>query len=360
MIESKVIGLRKVDTNMNEIKQYRDIALPALDDSQKGSIMQATNIVSAYSGEEFEQFILEWLKYCKKKLTEDTTLSRVGGTGDDGIDIFENTKGEISYYQCKRYNTSLTLSQFTDIIIKVLWHSFTSKIARPNNLYIIAFKGVNGKVAPLLGVDKEQDLKQHLIEDAKNALKRLRIQEDSIGFAQYLNEINDYRFIHKIALDDIIKEYCMSPYVLFRFISSSPSRIQRQYIPKEDYEEKAFYKQIKSIATHNKKRVLLSAKEQYYSALCLEETDKYLYGNNDEFSKLEKEVSSNISTVINKHFDDMFERYNAIIDRAMTATANNVSLDYSLHIVCADDKAGICHKFVNEDKLSWEKEDDDE
>lgn len=345
---------------MDIIKQYKDIVLPALDDSHKGSIMQATNIVGAYNGEEFEQFILEWLKYCRNKLTADTSLSRVGGTGDDGIDIFENTKGEISYYQCKRYNNALTLPQFTDIIIKVLWHSFTSEIVKPNNLYIIAFKGVNGKVAPLLGVDKEQELKQHLIKDAKNALNRLKIQKDSKEFIQYLNKISDYGFIQKIDLDEIVKEYCTSAYGVFRFVSSSPSKIQRQLIQKKDYEEEAFYKQIESITPHNKKRVLLSAKEQYYSALCLEETDKYLYGNNDEFSKLEKEVSSNISTVTNKHFEDLFERYNAIIDRAMMTTANNVSLDYSLHIVCADDKAGICHKFVNEDKLSWEKEDDDE
>lgn len=55
---------------MENIKQYNEIAFPLLNDSQKAPITQATNIVASYSGEEFENFILEWLKYCCKKINE--------------------------------------------------------------------------------------------------------------------------------------------------------------------------------------------------------------------------------------------------------------------------------------------------
>ena len=345
---------------MNKIKQYNDILLPSLTEDQKGPLVQATNLVSAYSAEDFESFILEWLKYCQKKLTKDTIIGKVGGTGDDGIDIYENTNGAITYYQCKRYHSLLTLPQITDIIIKVLWHAFKNDIAAPNNLFIIAFKGINQKALSLLSREKTAELKLHLINSMTEALKRLNINEDNAVFKKYLTTISDYGFIKKIDLDEIVKDYCLSEYVSFRFVSSNPSRLQRILVSKGEYQDEPFYKQMKAIASRNKTRVLLEAKEQYYSALCLKETDRFLYGNNDEFNKLEKEVSSNIFPLTNKRFDDLFERYNAIIEKAMSTTANNVSLDYSLHIVCADDKAGICHKFVNEDKLSWEKEDDDE
>ena len=40
---------------MDPIKQYDDISFPKLNKNQKASINIATNTVSGYSGEEFEQ-----------------------------------------------------------------------------------------------------------------------------------------------------------------------------------------------------------------------------------------------------------------------------------------------------------------
>lgn len=343
---------------MENIKQYNEIAFPLLNDSQKAPITQATNIVASYSGEEFENFILEWLKYCCKKINESTVIGRIGGTGDNGIDIYENTNGKISYYQCKRYTSALTRPQFIEIIIKVLWHCFKSDIEKPEKLYIIAFKGVNGQVLPLLAKNQMATLKDSIITGAPKALSDLKFSDDAEPFISYLKKITDYSFVEKIDLDDIVKEYCLSEYKMFRFITTSPSHITRKEIQKGNYEENIFYKQLANIVTRNKNKVLLKAKEQYYSALCLEETDKYLLGSNAEFKKLEQEVSSNIDPVRNQHFDDMFNRYNQIVASAMATLTSNVALDYSLHMVQADDKVGICHKFVNENTLSWEEEDE--
>lgn len=343
---------------MGNIKQYNEIAFPKLTDSQKAPMIQATNIVASYSGEEFESFILEWLKFCGKKINDSTVIGRIGGTGDNGIDIYENTNGKVSYYQCKRYKSALTLPQFIEIVIKVLWHCFKSDIEKPEKLYIIAFSGVNSVVLPLLAKDKIATLKDSIIAGAPKALSDLKISDDAEPFILYLDNITDYGFIEKIDLDDIVKEYCLSEYKMFRFISTSPSHITRKAVQIENYEENIFYKQLAIIVTRNKNKVLLKAKEQYYSALCLEETDRYLFGNNNEFKKLEQEVSSNIDPVRNEHFDDMFDRYNKIASSAMSTLTSNIALDYSLHMIKADDKVGICHKFVNENTLSWEKEDE--
>lgn len=342
---------------MNNIKQYAEIVLPKLNDSQKAGIAQATNTVGSYSGEEFEEFVLERLKFCRKKINENTIIGRVGGTGDMGIDIYENTNGKISYYQCKRYNAALNLPDFVNIVVKILWHCYNLQIKQPNKLYVIAYKGVKSQVMDLLGKDNYNDLKTTIINDAGKALSRMHITNNDGDFIKFLEAITDFNFIEKIDFDTIVTEYCLSPYASIRFINTSPSNIKRQEAKKENYSEHAFYKQLSKIVTKNKDRILLRAKEQYYSALCLEETDKYLFGNNDEFLKLVKEVASNIEPVRNQHFDDMFARFNEIILSAMHTLTTNIALDYNLHIIEADDKAGVCHKLVEMNELFWDKED---
>lgn len=340
----------------NPIKQFNEIVLPNLDESQKTDFGRATNIISSYSGEEFENFILEWLKYCRKKLQPNTYISRIGGTGDNGIDIYENTDGEATYYQCKRYTHALTFPQVRQIIIKVLWHAFKQHIDSPSNLYIIVFKGINYLASS--GLSDKQKLKESLLKNYKTDLASIDIIDDNSGFYEYLDAINDLTFIKKIDLDDIVKEYCMSDYAVFRFVTTKDVHLDRIKVPQRTYDADPFIVQLNKIIQRHKTRIIQSAKEQYYSAICLEETDKYLYGSNQEFLKLKKEVSTTIDIIRNRHFEDMQERYLSIIESAHKTDAFNVSLQYNLHMVSAQDKAGICHVMVNEGELSWEEEDE--
>ena len=347
----------EIGDNMdNPIKQFNEIVFPNLDESQKADFNRATNVISSYSGEEFENFILEWLKYCRNKLQANTLISRIGGTGDNGIDIFENTDGRITYYQCKKYTHALTFPQVRQIIIKVLWHTFKEHIDSPYELYIIAFKGINGPAAR--GFSDKHKLKESLLKNCYSDLKSIDIIDDYTGFYEYLDALNDLNFIKKIDLDDIVKEYCMSDYAVFRFVTTKDIRLNRIQAPQRVYDADPFILQLNTIIHRHKQKVIQNAKEQYYSAICLEETDKYLYGSNQEFLKLKKEVSTTIDIIRSRHFDDMQERYLSILETAYNTDASNVSLQYNLHMVSAQDKAGICHVMVNEGELSWEEEDE--
>lgn len=169
---------------MEAIKQFEHINLPKLNKSQKTSINIATNIVSGYSGEEFEQFVLEWLKYCRKKIEKGSVLGRIGGTNDYGIDIYEKNGDEVYYYQCKRYSKQLTEPQTREIIVKVLWHAFKLRIEKPNELEIIAFKGFNKKTLSLFG--NKLKLKDNVIENINESLKDINIKEDTTEFVEYV------------------------------------------------------------------------------------------------------------------------------------------------------------------------------
>lgn len=150
----------------------------------------------------------------------------------------------------------------------------------------------------------------------------------------------------------------MSEYSQFRFFTNTKIEIKRVVLPKGDYSQEKFYKQLFNVVTAKKERALLMAKEQYYSALCLEETDRYLYGTDEEFLKLKEEVSSVIEPARQKNYNSLSERHLAIIESAMMTIPSSVALDYDLHIVTNKDKAGVCHIMVNEGSLSWEKEDE--
>lgn len=341
---------------MNPIKQYDEIALPKLNKSQKASINIATNIVSNYLGEEFEQFILEWLKYCRKKIDKGSVLGRIGGTGDYGIDIYERNADKVTYYQCKRYSKQLTEPQTREIIVKVLWHAFNQRIEKPNKLVIIAFKGFNKKALTLLG-DKVK-LKESVIQNIDASLEDINVKDDSAVFVEYIKNLSSFDFITRIDIDTIVTEYCLSEYCQFRFLSGTKVEVKRVVLPKGEYTQEKFCKELMNIATTKKERVLLTAKDQYYSALCLEETDRYLYGSDDEFLKFKEEVSSVIEPARQRNYDSLSDRHLAIIESAMGTIPSNVALDYDLHIVSNKDKAGVCHIMVNEGNLSWEKEDE--
>ncbi len=341
---------------MKPIKQYNEIALPKLDKNQKASINIATNIVSNYSGEEFEQFILEWLKYCCKKIDNGSVLGRIGGTGDYGIDIYEKTNDIVTYYQCKRYSKPLTEPQTREIIVKVLWHAFNQRIEKPNKLVIIAFKGFNKKTLTLLG--NRVKLKESVIQNADETLKDINVNDNSAFFIEYINNLDSFDFITTIDIDTIVAEYCLSKYCQFRFLSGAKVEVERVILPKGEYSKEKFCKELMNITTTKKERVLLTAKDQYYSALCLEETDRYLYGLDEEFLKFKEEVSSVIEPARQRNYDSLSDRHLAIIESAMSTNPSNVALDYDLHIVTNKDKAGVCHIMVNEGTLSWENEDE--
>lgn len=341
---------------MDPIKQYDDISFPKLKKNQKALINIATNTVSGYSGEEFEQFILEWLKYCCKKIDKGSVLGRIGGTGDYGIDIYEKNSNKVSYYQCKRYSKSLTEPQTREIIVKVLWHAYKKNIEMPDELVIISFNGFNKKTLALLG--NKMELKKNVIENIDVTLKAMGIEDDSSDFAEYVSELDSFDFIRNIDVDTIVKEYCLSEYCQFRFLSGAKIEIKKAVLPTGDYSQEKFCRELTNITKTKKERVLLAAKEQYYSALCLEETDRYLYGSDDEFLKFKEEVSSVIEPARQKTYDNLAERHLAIIESAMSTVPSNVALDYDLHIVTNKDKAGVCHIMVNEGNLSWESEDE--
>lgn len=329
---------------------FEEIVAPALTEEHKIEYNNAFSTIRTFSGEEFESLVLEWLKYGKNALSPSSFIARVGGTGDKGIDIYYAKDGLTYYYQCKQYNQQLTLPEVEEIIVKILWHSFLKEIPEPTNIFIIAANSVNIKAAKMLS--EISALKDDVIENLEKILLRFVIEKPDPDFALYVNSIN-FDIVKKIDIEEIIKSYYNSEYGKLRF-KAAPKRIKRVEITQENYADEEFHKQLLEIAPkEHQLSILNTAKGNYYSALCLKETDKYLFGNNVEFERLKEEIFQTIESLTYSTYSNDLERYSRIILESAKANTSFSLLDRELNIVENSDKKGVCHILVNENKIVW-------
>lgn len=102
-----------------QVIDYDNISIPKIKKSNRIPENQIIEYISSYSGNEFEMFIFEWLKFCKKDLTKNSLLFRIGGAGDKGVDIYYKENDQIVYYQAKQYNRQLLHSDVLEIVTKI-------------------------------------------------------------------------------------------------------------------------------------------------------------------------------------------------------------------------------------------------
>ena len=335
------------------------IKLPKLSEEEKiGS--SPTKQVEAMGDEEFESFVLEWLKFCRFK-DANFQLYRVGGTNDHGLDlIICNEKEEIAY-QCKHYSKKLNKSIIRDIIIKILWYYFKdfNQQKYPAFIFIIALNDFSIEGARYLS-DHEAMCKD-CCNSYVNALDNediTRTKKDEDAFKNYLISF-DYKTVSHILLSTIVAEYYKSEYGFLRF-RKEPVTFSRVRINKSEYEP-IFVKQVDQslneshLSIEDKQKYIELAKSDFYSAISLKETCFYLFGNYDEFMFLEKEIADYLFQRQFDTFKDNFSRMNCLLSDIGGFSLESSFLNYSLHMVTYADKKGTCHLVVNDGKFFWYK-----
>ena len=82
-------------------------------------------LVRAYDSTEWEVFIAEWQKGLKNYVS----VKRLGGAGDHGRDVIglvgpQGCNGIWDNYQCKHYETPLSVPQACEDAGKIIFHAF--------------------------------------------------------------------------------------------------------------------------------------------------------------------------------------------------------------------------------------------
>lgn len=346
-------------TNVKNVISLNSIIAPKIKKQNRIEVNRMTQTLLAYSGDEFEMFLFEWLKYCKKVLDDKSLLYRLGGPGDKGVDIYYKNNKETIYYQAKQYNRQLSKQDIIDISVKIFWYEHLGEVDTPTKIYIISSKGLTNATLKL--IKSKEELKKVIIENAEQSLKNYKINYTSVDLTNFIEslKIQDYSKIENIDINDIVLEYYNSDIGSIRFYKQQPFRYTRPLIT-PPCEEDRFYVQIsKLFENHPKKsQALSSAKENYYSCLSLKETDKYLFGNNDEFEIAKKEIFDGVEMLFYNNDSD-FDRYIKCLQNVVQIRdCSSLLGENELNIINNSDKKGMCHYLVNEKILNWESHDE--
>ena len=87
----------KIMANIKTTISTNSITAPKIRKQDKIEANRMTQTLLSYSGDEFEMFLFEWLKYCRKVLDDKSLLYRMGGSGDKGVDIYYKNDKETIY-----------------------------------------------------------------------------------------------------------------------------------------------------------------------------------------------------------------------------------------------------------------------
>lgn len=335
--------------------QFNKITIPKIKRENRIPESKMINYISTFSGNEFEMFIFEWLKFCKKDIDENSLLFRIGGTGDKGVDIYYKNCNKTIYYQAKQYNHQLALHEIVDIVVKIFWYVKSGQLDSPDVINIVSSQGITSKTNGV--IVNSIKLKESIIQGVEKSLDRLSIkyeQKNLESFIEYLKEL-DFSMIKILSIDEIIYDYYQSNLGTVRFYKQEPFRI-RIPVKRESYDEEEFVKQIKSIFQESKQqiKIISDAKDNYYNCLCLKETDKYLFGNNKEFEIAKEEVYEGVNMVFYNDDEDIQHFVDCLKQATNTNISSSVLGTSGLNIADNSDKKGICHMLVNDGRLKWE------
>ena len=300
-------------------------------------------------------FIFEWLKFCKKDIDENSLIFRIGGTGDKGVDIYYKNSNKTIYYQAKQYNHQLALNEIVDIVVKIFWYVKAGQLDSPDIINIVSSKGITSKTNSV--ISNISKLKETIIQGAEKSLNRISLKHKPIelaSFVEYLSHL-DFSMVKIISIDEIVYDYYQSNLGTVRFYKQEPFRIRLQ-INRDSYDEEEFIKQIKHIFQESKQqnKIISDAKDNYYSCLCLKETDKYLFGNNEEFELAKEDVFQGVNMVFYTEDEDK-QNFVECLKQATNITISSSVLGVAgLNLTDNSDKKGLCHMLVNDGRLKWE------
>lgn len=339
---------------------FNNIVIPKIKKINRIPESKMVEELTTYSGNDFEMFIFEWLRFCKKEINSNSLLFRIGGTGDKGIDIYYKNNNKVVYYQAKQYNHQLTLHEIIDIVSKIMWYVYKGQIDNPDKIYIVSSKGITPNTIKVLKNGNE--LLNEVLKQIPQSLKRNNISYEKKELPDFLTFLNkqNLNMVKNIDVNEIVYDYYKSELGPVRFYKQEPFRF-RIKIKKEDYNKEKFVSEIEKVFKNSKRKtdIISDAKDNYYSCLCLKETDKYLFGNNEEFELAKEDLYQAVNMLFYNNLSSQ-DSYINCLNKATQANINNSVLgEVGLNIINNSDKKGLCHYLVNEDKLKWEMDNEE-
>jgi hypothetical protein len=346
-------------------------ALMTSSEFENGPKIDPISIIITYSGEQWEEFIEEWVH----SLTSDyLRVMRPTGPGDKGLDIVgfvdsDELLGVWDNYQCKHYGKTLGFSDIAGEIGKILWYSFSGVYAAPRACKFVAPRGPSTRLALLMANAK--NLRAKIVEDWNKSVatkitkaKKIDLTGEFIGYVEEF----DFGIFSVTEPRAIIEAHRITPYHIGRFGGGLPPRPATKHPPESIAEQEHTYtkklfdayseytetdiQDEKSLSGHKDlKQHFSRSREAFYHAesLRLFVRDKTEPGT---FASFQDEVFEGVVDTCDRLHSDGYARVTSVTDRAQSLSLDAHPLNKSAF---AKDRKGICHQLANDGKLTWKK-----
>lgn len=316
----------------------------------------------------FEELVGEWAHgYLSRK---DTSVYRLGGSGDKGRDVCVKFKdGKIDVYQCKHYEKPLTPSAYVIEFGKLIYYTWDPDgYTMPENYYIVASNGIGVSLLDL--INDSEKLRQYIIDAWAKKCEKQITKEKSIklhgDLLRHLQKF-DLSIIKYLSPQDLIEQYSKTIYFKFRFGGG----IRKRPYPKTPMVKPSevnipFVKSLldmysdilnrplgtlQNFLDENSKysRHFIREREAYYTADSLRRFLRDEYIDDRVFDKFESEIERGVIDTFEEDYLSKFDRV-----KEVTKAARNLSvITPDIPEILPSDKSGTCHILVEKGVFDW-------
>lgn len=323
--------------------------------------------------DEFERVVGEWAYSCLRSSKKYSNVALLGGSGDSGRDLvayIDSDMKKFDIYQCKRYDKPLSPSVYMIEFGKLCYYTFIGEYSVPRKYYIVASNGIGKLLRSLIENPSEINLK--LIEEwDEKCGKKGQIISKGIQLTdelkKYIEEF-DFSIVSDISPITLIEDFSSSVWYKYHFggglkrrpkFEKPPETLQaeekklpyvRQLLQvyskeaKQEFKTQEELKQEQGFYRH-----FLRQREGFFSAQSLKRFVRDELVDEESYEQLKEQVEYGVMDIYEREYDSELERV-----KSTTQQANTLSISTDeIKNVTIQDKTGMCHELVNEDRLTW-------
>lgn len=357
------------ESDLEEIQPKTPSGVSSHSQVQSGVPIPKASRIKLFSPDDWEGFIEEW---ASSLATVYKKVRRFGGAGDLGVDIAgfcsdQGFLGDWDNFQCKRYDHPLRPANIWVEIGKIIYYSYLGEYSPPRKHYFVCSQGIGTTLEKLL--DTPGALKAKAAENwdkycRDGITSRTLIALD--GTLKDYFEAFDFSIFSSKSAVEIIEEHGKTKFHAIRFGGGLPVRPNPDLPPDTPQEHESRYiRQILDaygdhLGTHLPdaaalvhhgalKQDYLRQRERFYHAESLKNFARDTVPDGT-FGALQDEIYHGVVDVCGNDHANGFERMKATISQAAAVAATSNPLVSSMKV---QDRQGICHQLVNDDRLRW-------
>lgn len=356
-------------SDLKEIEPKPQGSVPAASQVHSGVPISKQARVMMFSPAQWEQFVEEWAQSQKSIYHQ---VRRFAGAGDYGVDIAgfssgDGFSGEWDNFQCKHYGSALAPSDIWVELGKVIFYSFRKEYKPPRRYFFMCPKGVGTTLTRLL--TQPGKLKTELkinwpkhCETQITSTQSLVLEGELLAFL----EAFDFSIFSSKSIADLIAEHSKTPFhaVLFggglperpspgappAAPSTSESRYIGQLLLAYGEHAGATINSADDLASHGTlSDDFLRQRERFFHAESLRNFARDTVPEGT-FEALQDEVFYGVVDVAEGSHANGYTRMKATVSQAAQI---NITANPLAPATKVQDRQGICHQLVNDDRLKW-------